>query len=152
MGHPHDDDTFPAGHKFPGPDCLPLVHGLRSAATDDSLLLRGLHLPFGRVLSTGADAVVLAGGTLFVPGRSRRARLCKTEFNGWNVGRHMAADADDVDTSIGLWNLGALHYAPPLWGRKRQAPRFHRRERQFPQAGTTVSPSGNDSFLKWKRQ
>ena len=44
--------------------------------------------------------------------------FCKTEFNGWNAGRRMAADADDVDTSIGLWNFGALHYTPPLRKRK----------------------------------
>jgi hypothetical protein len=30
----------------------------------------------------------------------------------------MAADVDDVDTSIGLWNFGALHYTPPLRKRK----------------------------------
>ena len=29
---------------------------------------------------------------------------------------------------------------------------FPKRERRFPQAGTTVSSSGNDGFLKWGRQ
>ena len=116
--HRHNDDTLPAGHEFPCPGRLPLVYRLRSAVADDSLLLCGLYLPFGRVLSAGADAVVLADSPLSVSGRSCRTCFCKTEFNGWNAGRRMAADADDVDTSIGLWNFGALHYTPPLRKRK----------------------------------
>src|SRR5699024_11289510 len=52
----HNDDTLPAGHEFPCPGRLPLVYRLRSAVADDSLLLCGLYLPFGRVLSAGADA------------------------------------------------------------------------------------------------
>ena len=62
--------------------------------------------------------MVLADSPLSVSGRSCRTCFCKTEFNGWNAGRRMAADADNVDTSIGLWNFGALYYTPPLRRRK----------------------------------
>lgn len=109
IGHCRDDDTFSACHKFLCACPVPLVHRPGSPATDDSILFCGLHLPFGRFLSSGTDALVLAGGALHFSRSSRGARFRPTEFNGCHSCRHLASDADAVDTSNRVRCMGIAH-------------------------------------------
>ena len=109
LGHCHYDDSFPACRKFLCACRIPLVYRLRSPAADDSFLFSGLHLPFRRFLSVGVDALVLASGALRLPCGSRSTRFRKIKFNGCQSCRHLASDADAMDTSNRIRRMGGAH-------------------------------------------
>lgn len=108
------DDSFPACHEFLCACRVPLVYRLRSPTADDSLLFCGLHLPFRRVLPAGTDALVLASGALRLPCGPRSTRFRKIKFNGRQPCRHLASDADAVDTSNHIRCVGGVHYKESL--------------------------------------
>ena len=114
LGHCHYDDSFPACHEFLCACRIPLVYRLRSPTADDSLLFCGLHLPFRRVLPAGTDALVLASGALRLPCGPRSTRFRKIKFNGRQPCRHLASDADAVDTSNHIRCVGGVHYKESL--------------------------------------
>ena len=114
LGHCHYDDSFPACHEFLCACRVPLVYRLRSPTADDSLLFCGLHLPFRRVLPAGTDALVLASGALRLPCGPRSTRFRKIKFNGRQPCRHLASDADAVDTSNHIRCVGGVHYKESL--------------------------------------
>lgn len=83
----HATDPFPALDGFFRAHRFRILLRLRRAPVDDRFLLRRADLPFRRILSAGADALVLETVAFSDPCRSRRPCLRKTQFDGGFDGR-----------------------------------------------------------------
>ena len=76
-----------------------VFHRFGSSLVNDRLLFGGLNFPLRCILSDGTDALVLAGSTLHLTGRSGHTRFCETELNGrrhggYPTGIHHIMDTD----------------------------------------------------------
>lgn len=99
---------FFLSHLLPGTGRFALLQRFGVAPADDHLLLRGAALPGRCLLPAGADALVLADGSLPDTGQQRHTGFCAAKLHGSPSGRHPRAVFRDVDTDGGLFSAGCV--------------------------------------------
>ena len=114
MEYNHATDSFPDGDEFLWPDCFRCLYRFGCPFADDRFLFGRVDLPVRCLLSVGTDALVLASGALRLPCGPRSTRFRKIKFNGRQPCRHLASDADAVDTSNHIRCVGGVHYKESL--------------------------------------
>ena len=99
QGYPYHAYPLSVSNQFFRAGRFMVFHRFGSSLVNDRLLFGRLNFPLRCILSDGTDALVLAGSTLHLTGRSGHTRFCETELNGrrhggYPTGIHHIMDTD----------------------------------------------------------